>query len=310
MAHSANASRGCRGKILSFHTARRSPCLHARSPGQSRQFRRRNWRPESWLPPAFGPSRPTWWLSPRWSSVVCSSSPWPSALPSWRQASGDLRQSWATPASAAPAYGETSTGLPQTRRAAGASLGRVSTLNYGVDRCAHGICDILRILVLPVPEHRPPGLLKAMACVHVTRYVTGGLQVPVVRVRRETARAVLRAAVPETTIEKDCDPLAREDNVCSTTKALHGSDVYPVSKASSVKSPTDGQFQGCVSRAVRLHVAASSGRRRPGLGGTHRVKRATRASVSPHHSRYRHQRRGSQTCRRLSRNHTTAWVTS
>lgn len=136
--------------------------------------------------------------------------------------------------------------------------------------CSDLGCDEIGILMLPEPHHGPAGFPEPTCRIHVAFSVPGDFGPPVVRIRLRFD-VVLRAAVPEATIDEDRDACAREHDVGSTTPIgdICGM-VDAVTQSGGVQPATDRQLDRGVLALVRPHrpsgVLAAGLRRLPAHG--------------------------------------------
>jgi hypothetical protein len=103
--------------------------------------------------------------------------------------------------------------------------------------------------VLPYAEHAPTRRLELRRGISVTQLIRGNLLRPVRRVLARL-RSMLGATVPVAAINEDRDPLAREDNICSTLEPRNWRNMELVAKAPPVKSSTQQHLGTRVTRLL------------------------------------------------------------
>jgi hypothetical protein len=98
------------------------------------------------------------------------------------------------------------------------------------------ICREIRILVFPYADHMPPGVVKRFIGRTIAAAVRFDLLAPPIRVRLGPRR-MLRAAVPEATVDEHGQTGAREENVCSPARMMRErSSVDEESEPTAVQS--------------------------------------------------------------------------
>lgn len=83
---------------------------------------------------------------------------------------------------------------------------------------------------------------------------------------------MLRASVPETSVDEDRDPRPGEQDVRTTPPIERQRMVDQISQSAGVESPTDSELRSGVTPSVRLHRRPSGLRRCWGNLLLHRVK--------------------------------------
>lgn len=119
-----------------------------------------------------------------------------------------------------------------------------------------------RVVVFPDSYDSPAGLAEGRVNGFIAVPVTLHLALPVLAIPSRSA-VVIRATVPEASIDEDRHHRAREDHVGSAPQPGKRSHTDPVAKPDVVRGSADGQLRGCVSAAVALHGASRCRRARP-----------------------------------------------
>lgn len=112
--------------------------------------------------------------------------------------------------------------------------------------------------MLPCTDDDPAGVVERRVRAAGTGQVPTDLVRPVGAVRLGNT-AVIRAAVPEAAIDKDCDALSGEDRVGRHSRSDEWSDVLSEAEPTPVELRPEGDFGARVSPPVPLHDRAHSG---------------------------------------------------
>ena len=91
-------------------------------------------------------------------------------------------------------------------------------------------CGVLGVLVLPYANGLPPCGAQSAVGVLVTLGICSELSFPPISVCFGS-RSMLRARVPEAAVDEDGHPLARERDVCATTKSRQWHDLDSVTQS-------------------------------------------------------------------------------
>lgn len=122
---------------------------------------------------------------------------------------------------------------------------------------------VSRIFVLPEPNHPPPSRCELTVGVPIPSHVARDLGRPVVRPGLRQAQ-MLRAAVPEASVEQDDNTGAWKEKISGPAEARERSPADEVPQPSGMHARPDGHLQARVPAAVRRRCAP--GPRRDGLG--------------------------------------------
>lgn len=120
---------------------------------------------------------------------------------------------------------------------------------------------LARILVLPDSLDEPSGLGEVLVGVDVPFLVALDLVGPVPTVGSVNPSPVVRATMPEASIDEDRDALPTEDDVCSATELGDRANVHPVAEARRMECSTDEHLGLGVFPWQRLHPTSDLGRR-------------------------------------------------
>jgi hypothetical protein len=95
--------------------------------------------------------------------------------------------------------------------------------------------------MLPVAEDNPTRSLKFGRRVPIALAIPKQLRGPVLGIGRHVVM-VLKTAVPKAPVDEDCDPLLREDEICTTTKPSQGREVNAVPQSGRMHELTNSQL--------------------------------------------------------------------
>ena len=112
--------------------------------------------------------------------------------------------------------------------------------------------------MLPDSDDFPARCLQERIRLRIPLYVALELRSPVLLIRPGN-RAMVRAKVPEATIDEDSDLRGAEDDVRPAPDLLHRPDVDSVSKPEGMQLLPDRHLWTRVARAIRLHDPTPSG---------------------------------------------------
>lgn len=127
--------------------------------------------------------------------------------------------------------------------------------------------DNHRILMLPHPDDDPVRLLKVRFVSAITSNIRIELGAPPISIRLRSHR-MLRATMPKTAINENCDLGSGENNVWSPWKDCN---IDPVSKPTSVQFLSQCQFRTRPGRAEIRHESTHRIARRLRFSGTIRL---------------------------------------
>ena len=108
--------------------------------------------------------------------------------------------------------------------------------------------------MLPVPDHSPPRCREHLGRLLVTLPVASDLRRPEIRSSLRNGE-VLRAAVPEASIDEHGNPLTRERNVHRPATGSRDLEIHAVAVPSRMQRVSKRQFGQCVSAPLGLHPA-------------------------------------------------------
>lgn len=115
----------------------------------------------------------------------------------------------------------------------------------------------LRVFVFPDAQDHPALGFQHFGGIYVAIPVALDLPVPPVAVRG-WASPVLRAPVPEASIDKDCQLRAREGDINLSTPIAGYRQLYAVSESSSMKARSQGKLGRGVPTSKCRHLGAES----------------------------------------------------
>lgn len=117
--------------------------------------------------------------------------------------------------------------------------------------------DVVRVLMLPVSSHRPPQTDQPLIRLKIACPIARDLGAPVIGIRLRHDE-VLRATMPEATIQEHCNARFREDDICTTT-LVRGvrCEVHSISNSGREQFRPHLAFDRRVLSSVRLHRAPS-----------------------------------------------------
>lgn len=122
----------------------------------------------------------------------------------------------------------------------------------------------VRCLVFPDADHAPARLLEECGRLCIPLPIASYLLRPEAPVRH--GRGVVdRAAMPEASVQEDCDARPNEQKISGRAQALQGSRRYAVAQATTVHGRPQSQLGRGVPSLVRLHRSADRRGGRPGL---------------------------------------------
>lgn len=107
----------------------------------------------------------------------------------------------------------------------------------------------------PVPKDEPAGSTETTVCVDITSAIRADLRVPVRRIGLDLM-TVLRAGVPEASIDEDRHPAPGEDQIRSAWQRLKWPGMNSVPQAGTVNESPDRNLGASVARADGSHVGA------------------------------------------------------
>ncbi len=138
----------------------------------------------------------------------------------------------------------------------------VSRIQLASNRIFNPNCGYFRMIVLPAPHHDPSGVDEQRVCFRVPLKGALDLSRPEVRVCPGD-RVVLRAAMPEATIQEHRHLRRREHHVRGSSYLLDGSAVDEKAQPTGMDSSTERELGTRVPSAVGAHARANPGRRCP-----------------------------------------------
>jgi hypothetical protein len=123
------------------------------------------------------------------------------------------------------------------------------------DRLLHQVGGFIHRNVLPYSQNRPSRVREKTICLRVPLAVSRNLLSPEVSVDLR-GDVVLRASVPEATVQKDGKACRGEDQIGGPPYCSHRPSVHEVSKALCVHCSSQRQFRTRVASAVAPHRRA------------------------------------------------------
>jgi hypothetical protein len=154
-----------------------------------------------------------------------------------------------------------------------ASTKRLTPIEHDLMNSKSGVSWVL---VLPDPKADPASFRQTRIGVFVAFPGRGHLRCPELSVPHRDC-VVLRAPVPEATIEEDRDAGPRKYQVSSSSELLEWSHGDSVTKAKCVHCRTQGHLRFCVPALVGLHARADAGRRGPRVWHRSSLRAASQA---------------------------------
>ena len=146
----------------------------------------------------------------------------------------------------------------------------VSRIQLASNRIFNPNRGVFRIFVLPAPHHDPSGVDEQRVCSLVPLKGASDLSRPEVRVCPGD-RVVLRAAMPEATIQEHRHLRRREHHVRGSSYLLDGSAVDEIAQPTGMGGSTERQLGASVPSAVGAHARANPGRGCPGPLSGHAI---------------------------------------
>lgn len=117
---------------------------------------------------------------------------------------------------------------------------------------------LMRRLVFPHAHDEPSDGFESGVCLDVARAISVELGRPVARVCT-WANPVIRAAVPETSVEEYGNTLAREDDVGLAADRTHSTRVLPKSETEAMQLRPQRDLGARVRATVALHYPTNGG---------------------------------------------------
>ena len=119
--------------------------------------------------------------------------------------------------------------------------------------------------MLPDSDRHQTCIRQSPVGIRVSSSISSHFFSPITRIGHRNG-VVLRAAVPETTIEEDRHGFSRKDEVSGPSKAVNRLCGYPVPEAACMDGGSQCHFRSCVATAVGTHAGPHPFRRCPRLG--------------------------------------------
>lgn len=133
--------------------------------------------------------------------------------------------------------------------------------------------------MLPIPSDVPALIAKFLVRFAVAFFVSRELGSPVVSIQLRK-RGVLRAPVPEASIDEDSQARSREDDVSPATLVATRREVDSVPESSGKKGTADYHLGACITAPIRPHRAGDPGVAGP-RNGCHLANLEQPESVDP-----------------------------
>lgn len=122
------------------------------------------------------------------------------------------------------------------------------------NRLLNRIGSCQEVLVLPEPQNSPPLCAQPVVGVGITGLVASQFLLPPGAVVLGV-RAVLRAPVPEASVDKHCHSRSREEKICSPAWDDWQRGIHPVTQASAVDFTANSQLRRGVPARIAGHPA-------------------------------------------------------